>query len=499
MNIDELTKMSTGGIFQLIANTGRQDRMLMATDLLRKRLDKVYKLRCKRPDIRDPTPTLVDIERTHIFYMNAHFKPFVAIGYEYNHTSVQEGEAKFGGEVSFSIPQFGDFFHDMVVHVQINPFTLAGFDIGQYFDFPGHKLFKRTKFEVNGNFLDEYDSDTYNFHYQFRVPEYNRVNWKRCVGQQVLRLGKVDQSASDVHQEHRLISVGPQTPSDAFRVLDMWIPLLFWFNKDPRLSIPSVSIPYGQRFIRIELATFPEIFTLNPLSFTIPPTIAIMDLYINNIFVNPEIHDIFIQRVGFTLIRVHRTERANVDQQRAEILFDQLKFPVETFYMGVHMDVLINDPEDWWKFYLPDDATYVTADAIPNPGIPPPVNIIIAADVTFEVDQIPILDTLRLTTHGIELYRETPAKFFNCYVPYNYGGASVGSPEDIGAYMITFNLYPGAYQPSGHINLSNTREFFVGYSSQVLTPIDTGVLVVVAVALNFLLIADGSAVLRYNT
>jgi hypothetical protein len=24
----------------------------------------------------DPTPTLVDLERTHILYVNAHFKPF---------------------------------------------------------------------------------------------------------------------------------------------------------------------------------------------------------------------------------------------------------------------------------------------------------------------------------------------------------------------------------------------------------------------------------------
>ena len=28
----------------------------------------------------DPTPTLVDIERTHILFVNAHFKPFAAIG-----------------------------------------------------------------------------------------------------------------------------------------------------------------------------------------------------------------------------------------------------------------------------------------------------------------------------------------------------------------------------------------------------------------------------------
>jgi hypothetical protein len=31
----------------------------------------------EQPDI---TPTLVDLERTHILYVNAHFKPFAAIG-----------------------------------------------------------------------------------------------------------------------------------------------------------------------------------------------------------------------------------------------------------------------------------------------------------------------------------------------------------------------------------------------------------------------------------
>lgn len=39
----------------------------------------------------DPTPTLVDIERTHILFVNAHFKPFAAIGYEYNKVRANTG------------------------------------------------------------------------------------------------------------------------------------------------------------------------------------------------------------------------------------------------------------------------------------------------------------------------------------------------------------------------------------------------------------------------
>jgi len=57
----------------------------MATKLLNQRLIDIERMRSRNPQIKDPTPTLVDIERTHILFMNAHFKPFAAIGYEYNH------------------------------------------------------------------------------------------------------------------------------------------------------------------------------------------------------------------------------------------------------------------------------------------------------------------------------------------------------------------------------------------------------------------------------
>lgn len=40
--------------------------MLMATALLNKRLLEIERMRARNPQIKDPTPTLVDIERTHI-------------------------------------------------------------------------------------------------------------------------------------------------------------------------------------------------------------------------------------------------------------------------------------------------------------------------------------------------------------------------------------------------------------------------------------------------
>jgi hypothetical protein len=63
--------MATGGVFQLITNDGKQDRMLMATQMLRNRLGAIVAKRQADPSISDPTPTLLDIERTHVLFTNA--------------------------------------------------------------------------------------------------------------------------------------------------------------------------------------------------------------------------------------------------------------------------------------------------------------------------------------------------------------------------------------------------------------------------------------------
>jgi hypothetical protein len=136
--------------------------------------------------------------------------------------------------------------------------------------------------------------------------------------------------------------------------------------------------------------------------------------------------------------------------------------------------------------------------AIPNPGIPPPTHILAFSTAIYK-RATPTIDTAAFETHGIELYRVTPAQFYNSYIPYTFGGPHVSSPDDIGMYMATFNLYPGSYQPSGHVNLSRTREFFMRYTSTVITPLIPATMIVIGIAINFLLISDGSAVLRYNT
>lgn len=506
--------MSNGGLFQLISNDGKQDKMLMATDFLNDRLKKIRAIRMNDPTVDDKMPTLADIERTHVLFMSAHFKPFAATAYEYNKVR-PNGSATLGSSITFSIPQFGDFFNDMALHIKLGApvltqgtVTTPGVDeaLLRWCDFPGHRLLKKVSFSVNGNNLDEYDSDVYNMWYQFRVPEDKRVGWKRCVGQEVESRGYVDQSPNVVENWRKCccIANGAQTPKDAGQALELFVPLLFWFNVDPRLAIPSVSIPYGQRFINIDLAPANELlFTVtrgtSEATFS-TPTVDEVELYINNIFVNPEIHDIFIKRIGFNLIRVHRTQNVNVTSSSDDRLLNNLKWPIETLYFGLrpsaNRDLTDeNTATNWWRFGSVTHNTY-TGNESQNLS---DGSATVSLPGCTVVECAPTVDRVSVTAHGVKLYDDFPSQFFNAYIPYTYGSGHIRTPDDCGLYMVTFNLYPGSYQPSGHINLSRAREFYLKYSSSVISPSNTGELVVVASAINFLLIADGGAVLRYTT
>jgi hypothetical protein len=629
--------MTTAGVFLLITNDGRQDKMIMASDLLKSRLAAVCAARQANPTIGDPTPTLLDIERTHILFTNAHFKPFAAIGFEYNKTTPTSGNADLGNMVVFSLPQFGDFFHDMVLHVVLNQPTLTNADgvavsnqpLMRWCPFPGERLLETVEFEVNGNPLDKYFDFSVNFKREFHILPHKQLGWNRIMGQEEIMEGFVDQptwvgngvAASAVTTRQRVeYTDGDQTPSGQKSTTvfkELLIPLDFWCCTDVRLAVPSVSIPYGQRFIKVQLCTGDKLVNLVPRgtggwtdatvngALNYNNMLKTIELYINNIFVNPEVHNIFIKRIGFNLIRVHRQQMIQCPQSSGTILLNQLKWPCEHLYVGMRLrdygstDAVLRrqNLDRWHKFSKVNDLAVsnlgfrsskliTISDAFNiwsaaatgtfnNDGaatahltltcsvligvatttviagdwldITTPAGVTLSLQVavgdnsgasavirftayvgdvtallgvvavaavaraqvlreasvqpqTSTVQKcVPTIDNLTITAHGITIYNNYNNLFYNGYIPYHYGGPNVQSPKDIGAMLIPFNLYPGTYQPSGHINLSRAREFYLDYTSSVIGDSTPGNLIVVASAINFLLISDGSAVLRYST
>lgn len=308
-----------------------------------------------------------------------------------------------------------------------------------------------------------------------------------------------------------------------------------------------------------------------------------------SIRVNPEVHKIYIKRIGFSLIRVHRQQTYTVTSETS-LLLNQLKWPIEWLYVGMKLKNYFaattaeqkrRHLDKWYLFSAVQDRTYTTqgqnvwqesafldgaqtvAIAITT-GVPTFANtpvgggtlqalnvgdtVKVSGGLYTVTTQIPIasgdgavgvlspapvaaiaattnavkltmqglqyscqqqyrtVDTLNIKAHGIPIYDTFPSTFFNAYTSYHFGGPNINTPEDVGANFIPFCLYPGTYQPSGHINVSRAREFYIEWTSSIINTVDgaggnvydgsgaliQGVLVVIASAINFLLISDGS-------
>ena len=124
----------------------------------------------------------------------------------------------------------------------------------RYAEYPGQRLFRKVKFSVNNNPLDEYSSESYLFHQKFRVAPNKAVGWARLVGQEVpveavSGLSAIAGASSWSSRVNNLLDVngaaaigapvsaavtarkmlrvlnGPQTPKLVQPALDLWVPL----------------------------------------------------------------------------------------------------------------------------------------------------------------------------------------------------------------------------------------------------------------------------------
>ena len=607
--------------------------MITATQFLNKRLEHIAKHK-HRIGEADITPTIADIEQTHIIYVAAHFKPHAAIAYEYDAIRADNGASRFGQQIQFNINQFGDFFNDMVLKLTVSETVAAnadywedpvanparGAELLQYVDNVGERIIESVKFAVNQNSLDEYDSDITAFHNKFCVTPNKRAGWDIMVCQQ--RPIKAYHSApmpDPTYQSTVDIYDGLQTPKKEHPEFTLWIPLLFWFNKDVTMSIPSICIPYGRRYVIMQIARINQILqhkhaydslldspATNPV---ITPEITECILYVNNLFMNPEIHDIYIKKVGFSLIRVYRKYDQSIRNKKDQSLLVTLKWPIETLYVGfrpadntdtakttmlkgwnkyAHIDkydvelcgskdyvplitefdngaptvadfdavlgaadglittafgkkilsleeffnvpggsnfnsatinLTVNNQQlgiagllnYWSAFYglpqmdLDNSSAFVPTAAELNAAWRAPPTAAGGSGTerctATAYECVPIVKTIGINAHSVKLYENIPEAMFNHYIPYTFGGRRINTPDECGVYMITFNLHPGKYNPSGHINTSRAREFYILWESDVIgtETVPSADLVVIGVAINFLLISEGSAILRYTT
>jgi len=534
--------MSQGAVFNLVLRDERYDGHFQAADFLRERLDRIRVRReaeRRRLAMRGDTaeaaryniqPAFADITRTHLLYIHGAYRPFVSVASEYFRVKAMgDGASSLGAggsTLQFFFPINGHFTNDMVLHIRVAAIGSAKAaaeeatptletPLLRYCAYPGLRAARHVEFKSGSVLIDDYTTDDAVKYSKFFVGADQRAGWDRCLGQQEQRQATY---MANGFMGTLNYSDGPQTPKLYHDAFDMFIPLEFWFCGDPSRALVNDMIANTQRTITVQLAPLdqlvqallpapgahdpllPSALVRAPLPFSRVPIEA--SLYVNNLTTNPEIHDIFASRIGFSLFRVHRRQSHQLEGPVDSVLMAQMKYPAEYLMVGMRDRTLANDFDRWWlmgtQLPKPDTAKLLVPAMIWNKSLA------VAQLVCREAVESSTLDSftssIGVKAHGVELYPELPATFYNAYLPIRYNENSMTvSPVDTSEFLITFCLYPGNPNPSGYYNLSAGRELYIKYRTKASAgdPKSRFEMVTTMSALNFLVRKGDGVSLRY--
>jgi hypothetical protein len=199
------------------------------------------------------------------------------------------------------------------------------------------------------------------------------------------------------------------------------------------------------------------------------------------------------------MIRIHKQINKVLDKPNDYIHLLDLKFPIERMYFNfkpVENETGANNMDLWHRNGKMEVNEIPTAGITINNLVVPPTYVS-AASFIRHYNETSTVTSLSLTAHGIKIYEDYPVQLFNSYLPYKFG--TINTPLELGYYMINFDVKPGEYQPSGHFNCSKGREFFISYNSNNISSNMPTYFQLTAIAINFLVVKDGTAYLQYST
>jgi len=179
------------------------------------------------------------------------------------------GQADFGRRVQCTISRNGDLAYRTYLQV-----TLP--EIGQdqccapqkcskvyarWLDYPGEQLISMVEVEIGGQRIDRQYGDWMHIWNQLTLTAEQERGYNKMVGQTSQLTYLIDPSFADVDSACANMSVPAAVcaPRNALPETTLYIPLQFWFCRNPGLALPLIALQYHEVRINLELRPSDEV------------------------------------------------------------------------------------------------------------------------------------------------------------------------------------------------------------------------------------------------
>jgi hypothetical protein len=396
-----------------------------------------------------------------------------------------DGQADFGRRVTCTISRNGDLAYRTYLQVtlpEIGPDDTTDATLyARWLDYPGHQLISQVEIEIGGQRIDRHYGDWMHIWNQLTLTSEHQSGYFDMVGHTTQLTYLIDPSGADIDSPCETART-PQVcvHRNALPETTLYIPLQFWYCRNPGLALPLIALQYHEVKINLGLRPLDEcLWALNEKpqgqallgagsdgkkpAGVYNKSLVAASLYVDYIFLDT-------------------AERRRMAQNPHEYLIEQLQFTGdESIGSSSNMITLnFNHPVKELIWVVQPDTNVDYCDSFTGTDTflnlllgAQPFNYTDSADSIFrsirihgdnEVNAQSLVNTVRgqhcwgknpvvtakLQLNGQDRFSDREGKYFDRVQPYQHHTRT----PDTGINVYSFALRPEEHQPSGTCNFS---------------------------------------------
>lgn len=169
------------------------------------------------------------------------------------------GQADFGRRVQCTISRNGDLAFRTYLQVTLPEISTSDANYARWLDYPGEQMISMYEVEIGGQRIDRQYGDWMHIWNQLTLTSEQEAGYNKMVGQTTQLTYITDPSFADV--DGPCDANAPRqvcAPRNALPETTLYVPLQFWFCRNPGLALPLIALQYHEVKINIEFRPLDE-------------------------------------------------------------------------------------------------------------------------------------------------------------------------------------------------------------------------------------------------
>lgn len=340
----------------------------------------------------------------------------------------------FGNTISCNIDRIGDLVGGMTLNIKLDSLKSTN----QWVNDLGHTLIEHVELEIGGQVVDKHYGEWLDIWAEFTQPTGKKSGYYEMVYKDVgsltapmgLNLDDSDQTKVD------FFANSDNNPAKS-GARDIYVPLSFWFCRNPGLALPLIALSHHQVKINFQIAPFSKCVTdphgnKNQTTISSHSANASARLLVNYYYLD-------------------NASRESIATKEHKFLVEQLQ---TTGVISVQKGTTCNRYP--LNFSHPVKALFWVFQQDNNDANQ---NFLYGRVKGASNEAPPLVDAMQLKINGQEFTNMYSHKFFSLLQPYYHNTSIPSISTDL--YTFSFGLRPEEHQPTGTLNFSRVENAYL--------------------------------------